>query len=397
MRWIRQVSVAAAGMMVLFGCSDGSTDPVAGPGSEPEAATAEAKVSRATESARWNEVARNLSQTYAPPQHVGLRGLAYLSLAQYNAVVAAEGHRARPSSRGAVAGASVAVLSWVYPSEAGYLESLIGPPEPAAAASYRAGVAIGRAIGAQVVASAGTDNFNLVWTGTVPVGPGSWFSLAVPPAPPIAPRLGEMRPFFLIRGSQFRPPPPPSFGSPAFLAALAEVRRFSDTRTEEQDRLAKFWALPGGFKLIPAYPNLLATDLIGKYHKSERAAAHILALINQAAMDGFIACHDTKYTYWLLRPSMADPLITLSVGLPNHPSFPSNHACVSGAQLAALGTLFPREARRLRQLADDAAYSRVVGGIHYRFDGSVGLAVGRAVAEWAVAHDVREGLPYPIH
>jgi hypothetical protein len=31
----------------------------------------------------------------------------------------------------------------------------------------------------------------------------------------------------------------------------------------------------------------------------------------------------------------------------------------------------------------------VLGGIHYRFDGDAGLVLGRAVADWAIAHDVR--------
>ena len=399
MNWIKGLAsaCAAAGAITVTGC----TNPPAAPddasaGLDDASIGAQATTLRPTESATWNGVARTLSQQYAPAQHVGLRGLAYLSLAQYNAVIAGERDPARPSVRGAVAGASIAVLSWIYPAEATLLESLIILPGPRDVPSYHAGLAIGRAIGAQVIASATTDNFNLVWTGTVPTGPGFWFSLAAPPAPPIAPRLGEMRPFFLTSGSQFRPPPPPTFGSTHFLAALREVRDFSDTRTPAQDQLAKFWALPGGFRLIPAYPNLLATDLIAKHRKSERAAAHTLALINQAAMDGFIACHDAKYTYWLLRPSMADPLITLSVGLPNHPSYPSNHACVTSAQMATLGKVFPSEARQLSQLADDAAFSRVVGGIHYRFDGEIGLEIGRAVAAWALAHDVREGEPYPI-
>ena len=113
-----------------------------------------------------------------------------------------------------------------------------------------------------------------------------------------------------------------------------------------------------------------------------------MALMGLASMDAFIACHDAKYTYWLLRPSQADPAITLSVPLPNHPSYPSNHACITGASMAVLARLFPSEANHLNGLADDAALSRVVGGIHYRFDGEVGLALGRQVAAWALAADV---------
>ncbi|MEO8452376.1 MAG: vanadium-dependent haloperoxidase [Gemmatimonadota bacterium] len=286
----------------------------------------------------------------------------------------------------------MAVLTWLYPAEATNLESLVQPAQPAGAPRFSGGVAIGRAIGAQVIASAANDNFNPVWTGTVPVGPRFWFSAA----PPIAPRLGEMRPFFLTSGSQFRPGPPPVFGSQAFLQALAEIRHLSDTRTAEQDALAKFWAVPHGALVIPAYENSILAGLIREHGLSERGAAHAFALVNQAAMDGFIACHDAKYTYWFLRPNMADPLITTSVPVPNHPSYPSNHACVTGAFMAVSGAIFTTEAARLKELADEAARSRVVGGIHYRFDGEVGLTLGRTIAAWAVAHDVATGTPFPI-
>jgi hypothetical protein len=55
---------------------------------------------------------------------------------------------------------------------------------------------------------------------------------------------------------------------------------------------------------------------------------------------------------------------------------------------AIIGSVFPEEQRRLDAAADEAALSRVYGGIHYRFDGEVGLALGRKVAAWALQHDV---------
>ena len=195
-----------------------------------------------------------------------------------------------------------------------------------------------------------------------------------------------MRPFLLTSADQFRPGPPPAFGSAAFQAALAEVRRISDTRTPEQDALAKFWALPNGYAVVPANNYLVADELIVRFHLDELRAARTLALVGMASMDAFIACHDAKYTYWTIRPSQADPGITLSVPLPNFPSYPSNHACITGASMAVLAQLFPSEADRLNGLADEAALSRVLGGIHYRFDGDVGLALGRAVAAWTLTH-----------
>ena len=114
------------------------------------------------------------------------------------------------------------------------------------------------------------------------------------------------------------------------------------------------------------------------------------------AFDAIVASHEAKYTYWLLRPTMADPAIQLSVPLPNFPAYPSNHASISAGMADILGATFPGERLRLRQLADQAALSRVLGGIHYRFDGSAGLTLGRKVAEWALAHNVNERTAFPL-
>ena len=102
-----------------------------------------------------------------------------------------------------------------------------------------------------------------------------------------------------------------------------------------------------------------------------------------------MACHDTKYTYWLIRPSQADPAIKTPIGLPNHPSYPSNHGCLSGAVAYVLADLFPDQAERLAAMADEAGESRLYAGIHYRFDKDVGLSIARQVADLALASDVR--------
>ncbi|HTK51485.1 MAG TPA: hypothetical protein VL308_06325 [Gemmatimonadaceae bacterium] len=214
-----------------------------------------------------------------------------------------------PSPAAAVAGASVVVLAAQYPAEAAALDALVlaqanAPTWPGNAQQrFAAGEAFGRAIGQQILTSAAGDGVTSAAGGTIPVCPGCWFSAT----PPVFPRLAEIRPFFLTTASQFRPPPPPAFGSPAFLAALAEVRQIADTRTAEQTAIAKFWALPGGYLVAQSYNNQIATGLITEFHLDERRAAHALALLSMAVMDAFIACHDAKYTYWLLRPSMADP------------------------------------------------------------------------------------------
>jgi membrane-associated phospholipid phosphatase len=206
--------------------------------------------------------------------------------------------------------------------------------------------------------------------------------------------VGQAKAYFLSSGNQFRPAPPPAFNSPEFLAALAEVRQISDTRTPEQTMIAQFWNLPAGTYQPPGYWNEEATQLAVKYHLGERETAHLLALMNMVSHDIIVASHEAKYYYWLLRPTMADPGITLPIGLPNFPSYPSNHAAISAGMARILGDKFPAERARLDALAEEAMISRVYGGIHFRFDGDAGLELGRRIAAYAAERDVNGKDPF---
>ena len=86
--------------------------------------------------------------------------------------------------------------------------------------------------------------------------------------------------------------------------------------------------------------------------------------------------HESKYVYWVPRPTQVDPQITLAIGVPNHPSYPSNHACISGAIARVLDTQFPDEHGLYWSMARQAAESRILGGIHYRM-ASTAAAGGR--------------------
>jgi membrane-associated phospholipid phosphatase len=112
-----------------------------------------------------------------------------------------------------------------------------------------------------------------------------------------------------------------------------------------------------------------------------------------AVMDAGISCWDAKYTYWLLRPSQADSTIALPIGLPNFPAYTSGHSSFSGAASEVLAYLFPDMTTSLRSMADEAGMSRLYGGIHYRFDNEVGLAVGRGIAQLAIQRANRDGSP----
>jgi membrane-associated phospholipid phosphatase len=88
--------------------------------------------------------------------------------------------------------------------------------------------------------------------------------------------------------------------------------------------------------------------------------------------------------YWLLRPSQADPAITLAIALPNHPSYPSGHSCLTGAMMTVLAEEFPGERARMEEIIDLAGLSRIYGGIHYRFDVDAGRDIGRGAAALAL-------------
>jgi hypothetical protein len=54
---------------------------------------------------------------------------------------------------------------------------------------------------------------------------------------------------------------------------------------------------------------------------------------------------------------------------------------VSGAAEVALAAIFPARKSELRAYAEEAALSRLWGGIHYRSDNDEGLRLGRKIGE----------------
>jgi len=120
------------------------------------------------------------------------------------------------------------------------------------------------------------------------------------------------------------------------------------------------------------------------HHNSEREAARVFALANMAGFDVLNACFDAKLAYYLIRPSQADPAIKLPIGLPNHPSYPSGHSCITSAYVTVLSSVFPDESDRLQAMVVEAGLSRMYGGLHYRFDCEVGQQLGRQVADYVM-------------
>jgi membrane-associated phospholipid phosphatase len=315
-----------------------------------------------------------------------------LSVAQYAAANSAKGNR-NVSPEATIASASAAVLTEMFTDSAvraSIARELTRDIELAATGSRATertteGRRLGEDIARRVLAWAPTVSLIGPWNGTIPTGPGMWYSARG--VPPIGITVAKSRTWLLDSASQLRPSAPPAFGSPAWNAALAEVQRVARERTPEQTRIAQKWN-----DVDPWAPwNETASAAILKHHLSEAEAARVLAVMNVAAADAVIACFEAKYHYWTIRPSQADTTLKLAdkVGLPNFPSFPSGHACSAGAFDASLGHFFPDQRAEFTRIAEEQAMSRLYGGIHYRFDNDGGLALGRIVARYDVQQEQR--------
>lgn len=114
-----------------------------------------------------------------------------------------------------------------------------------------------------------------------------------------------------------------------------------------------------------------------------------LALVTTAAVavamhDAFVACWRIKMRDWSERPitavrRMFDPAFVPLLVTPGFPSYVSGHATVSAAASAVLAQFFPLRAAFFERSAEEAAASRLWGGIHFTSDNEEGLRLGRSV------------------
>ncbi|HVF38628.1 MAG TPA: vanadium-dependent haloperoxidase [Gemmatimonadaceae bacterium] len=334
---------------------------------------------------------RRITQT-PPPMLFSVYTL--LSVAQYGAVNSARDTRG-VSSDAAVASASAAVLtdlfkdSTVRAAIARELARDLDKTRSGSRGSQQAsaGKRLGDDVARRVIAWAPTLNFAAPWNGTMPTGPGMWYSARG--LPPLGITLKTGRTWLLDSAAQFRPAPPPAYGSPVFSAALDEVRKVARELTPEQFKIAQRWNSADPWAMW----NETASAAIRRNRVPETQATRVLAVLNVAASDAIIACFEAKYHYWLIRPSQADSTLIVndSIGLPNFPAYPSGHACSAGAFDAVLGHFFPQERAEFTRIAEEQAMSRLYGLVHYRFDNDIGLALGRTVGRHAVARE-RSGL-----
>lgn len=254
------------------------------------------------------------------------------------------------------------------------------------------------------------------------------------PTPPaymsgIEPHWSKIRPFVIDSSNQFKPTPPPEFSmepESEFYKELKEVYDISNEITAKGDdseevAIAKFWdcnpyvSVTRGHlmfatkKITPGAHWIGITKIAAqKTNANVMETVHAYTKTSIAIADAFISCWDEKYRSNLIRP---ETLINQHIDdswqpvlqTPPFPEYTSGHSVVSGAAATALTSIFGdnfafdddtevpyglpiRSFESFNKAADEAAISRMYGGIHYRAAVEVGVKQGRDLGAFVVAN-----------
>ncbi|HTC80288.1 MAG TPA: vanadium-dependent haloperoxidase, partial [Acidimicrobiia bacterium] len=353
------------------------------------------------------------------------RSFAVMHAAIYDAVVSVTGgrpylfaERAKRGARPDAAAASAAhdTLAALYPSAAGQIDGLLATELGAMpdGSGKTEGVDAGRAVAAGLLAARADDGALAVGPPPAPgSAPGAYRPTPPKLAPPVFTHWGQVRPFVLTDGAQFRPTPPPALTSPAYARALNEVRdKGRDTapaRTADETATAQFWGAP-----IWNYWNEIAQGAATRHGTGLVTTARLFAVLNLAIADDVIAFYDAKYHYAVWRPVTAireadgdgnpattgDPNWMPLSATPADPSYPGAHSAVSAAAATVLSGFFgnwdrltvtseavPGATRTFpgyRAAATEAGLSRIAAGVHTRTDHDAGTRLGRRVAAYVL-------------
>jgi hypothetical protein len=298
----------------------------------------------------------------------------------------------------------------------------IGMPE----AVFKRSVQYGGEMAAHILAWADKDNYKQTRTApkfSITSEQGRW-----KPTPPdymegIEPSWREIRPFVIDSAQQFKPLPPPAFSmkpGSEFYAMTMEVYDSVRLIAEESRDIASFWDCnpyvsthKGHFmfatkKITPGGHWMGITGIAsGKNGDSFQQAARTHAMVAIALADAFISCWDEKYRSNLIRPETVinefiDPEWKPILQTPPFPEHTSGHSVISASAATALTSIYgepfafrdtveveyglpARSFTSFRDAADEAAISRLYGGIHYRpaidYGVDQGKQVGRLIVE----------------
>lgn len=388
----------------------------------------------------WSALHRELVQEHPMPPPRVARDYALVSIAMYDAAVAAwrakdRYRRVAPAQRipglptfglpptapsyvaerSAISAAAATVLRALYPAKQyprvvaridERLQSAI-ESDRYTGAHYRsdveAGANLGGLVGERVARWAANDGAASAqqpytvarvpgrWEPTVPASPGV-------SADPVLPGWGRVKTWVLARGDALRSPPPPRFNGPEWNRQIEMVHQESLLLDAERRRIVDKWAGGPGTPTPAGLWQRLACDLGEARRLSEPRMARVLALLGVAQADAFVACWDCKYAYDVCRPVTAireriDPQWSPYLATPPFPSYPSGHSTTSYAASQVLAFLFPESAVELAVQAAEAKDSRLYGGIHTRLDNDAGAELGRLIGSLVIARAARDGSP----
>jgi membrane-associated phospholipid phosphatase len=205
----------------------------------------------------------------------------------------------------------------------------------------------------------------------------------------VEPSAGTWKTWILRSGNELRLPPPPG---PA--ETRAEIRWLKDFMAQPDPQAAgqiAFW--DAGAPPLRWIEMVNQRILNGAIPVPQ--APRPLVLLSVALHDAMVAAWDSKYAYNRGRPGALDRNLTPLLAVPHSPSYPAEHAVAAGAAAAVLGFLYPAEAARFNELAEEAGRSRLFAGLHYPSDVEAGLQLGRAVGQRVVEYAAADGFTVP--
>ncbi len=208
----------------------------------------------------------------------------------------------------------------------------------------------------------------------------------------LVPLFGKVRPWNVPNVEAIRPGPPPAPGSPEFEKSVKELKQYAANLTTNQRRIANFWNDGLNTYTPPGHWNRFAKEEVVAKKLSPVRTARVFAYLNMAIADAGIACWDAKYYYHYPRPIQTMPGFKTILGTPNFPAYTSGHAAFSGAASEVMAHFFPSNASQFRTWAEEAAMSRIYGGIHYQFDATAGLTQGRQAAAFSITRAKLDGV-----
>ena len=320
-----------------------------------------------------------------------------------------------PAEIGATPAAAIAL------ADAAYTAALAAIPDSAAKTE---GILIGQAAARAIIALRTGDGAEAQFLdfGYVP-GPDPGDFQFVPGTDFVAaPMWGEVMPFALRAGTQFRSQPPYRVSGKKYAADFNEVKSLgaadSTTRTADQTEIAVFWV-----EGIPQAFNRIARTVSVASGLDLWENARLFALMNMASADGYIADFAMKYTYHFWRPVSAihaadadgnpatdgDSTWTPLRGTPPAPDHTSGHSVNGAAMAEVLARFFGTDAvgfstssttlpgvtrffASFSEAAEENADSRVYFGFHFRHAVMEGLKLGTKVGRFTFTHYLK-----PVH